>query len=567
MSTAEASVPELSAHQNSNALSPKARQIALFVVALAFIMDLLDGTIVNVAIPSIQANLGASYTVVQWLIAGYALAFALLLITGGRMGDVFGYRKIFVIGVAGFTFASLLSGVAWSSGILITARLLQGGMAALMVPQVMSMMQVMYPPEERGSVNGMFGAMAGIAASMGPVIGGLLIKANIFNLDWRPIFLINVPVGLFALWAAGRYLPAGKSPHPLKLDLIGTGLVIAALSLVIYPLIEGRDLGWPHWTFIMMLSSLPIFAIFAWWQQRKMAIDGSPLVLPSLFAKSSFSLGLLTNVVFEGAMIGFFLIFTLMLQIGLGYSVVKAALTGIPTAIGIAGTFALLAPKVIPKLGRYSVTLGTFVMGGGLGLVALVVSHGGTHTNPLLIAPALLPIGIGMGLIMMPIFAVVLNDVDRDHAGSASGVMNAVQQLGGAIGVAAIGVIFFGQLTHYAATSINKVTPDLQANLTSQHVPAVAQSDIVNGFTTCYTDRVSEKDSSVTPTSCLQTGPQASAAVTSAITDAAKTANATNFTHGFRIGVYYIWGLLAAIFGLSFLLPRHIRPQAFDESA
>jgi MFS family permease len=163
------------------------RSIALVIVSLAFVMDLLDGTIVNIAIPSIQVNLATSYAAIQWIIAGYSLAFALLLVTGGRMGDVFGYKKLFMIGIGGFTIASLLSGVSPNTDILLIARLLQGAMAALMVPQVLSLMQIMYKPEERGVINGLFGMLGGISASLGPVIGGLLIKANVFHLDWRPM--------------------------------------------------------------------------------------------------------------------------------------------------------------------------------------------------------------------------------------------------------------------------------------------------------------------------------------------------------------------------------------------
>ncbi|HTJ73268.1 MAG TPA: MFS transporter, partial [Verrucomicrobiae bacterium] len=205
--------PEHSAQHHASKFTSKQRTIALVIVALAFVMDLLDNTIVNIAIPSIQSNLGASYAAIQWLIAGYSLSFAVLLITGGRMGDVFGYKKLFLTGVAGFTLASLLSGMAWNTEVLVAARLVQGGMAALMVPQVMSLMQVMFKPHERGGVMGLFGALAGVAASLGPVIGGLLIHANIAGLDWRPIFLINIPVGLFALIAGAKYLPNGKSPH------------------------------------------------------------------------------------------------------------------------------------------------------------------------------------------------------------------------------------------------------------------------------------------------------------------------------------------------------------------
>ncbi len=192
---------QAAAHHASK-FSPKQKKIALLIVAFAFVMDLLDSTIVNIAIPSIQANLGASYATIQWLVAGYSLTFALLLITGGRMGDVFGYKKVFMFGVGGFTVASLLTGIAPTAGFLVAARLLQGSMAALMVPQVMSLMQVMYEPKQRAGVMGMFGMLGGLAASLGPIVGGLLIKANLFGWDWRPIFLINLPVGIFAFWLA-----------------------------------------------------------------------------------------------------------------------------------------------------------------------------------------------------------------------------------------------------------------------------------------------------------------------------------------------------------------------------
>jgi EmrB/QacA subfamily drug resistance transporter len=561
--------PPLSARQHAENFSGRRRTIALVVVALAFIMDLLDSTIVNIAIPSIQANLGASYTMIQWLVAGYSLAFALLLITGGRMGDVFGYKKLFMIGVAGFTVASLLSGLAWTPEVLIAARLFQGTMAALMVPQVMSLMQVMYKPKERGSVNGLFGALAGIAASLGPIVGGLLIQANIFGLDWRPIFLINVPIGIFGLWAAAKYLPEGKSAHPLKLDTVGTGLIIVALSLLVFPLIQGRELDWPAWTFAMMAAAVPVFVIFAWWQLRKDKIDGSPLVLPALFRRRSFSLGVVVNILFEAVMLGFFLTFTLLLQAGLGYSVLHAALTGIATGVGISVSVAVLGQKVIMKLGRYALTLGAAVTAIGLVLVSVIANANGLALSGWYLAPALIITGVGMGLVMMPIFAVALNDVDHNHAGSASGTLNAVQQVGGAIGIAAIGVIFFGQITSHATVSVSSVTPQIQQELTAQHVPAAAQKQIISGVEACYHDRVTQKDSTHTPDSCkAASGPQtpASQAVGQVIEHQAKVANADNFNNAFRWGVVYELSLLVLIAALSFFLPRHIRPEAFEEA-
>jgi len=560
--------PTDSAQHHASKFTSRQRTIALIIVALAFVMDLLDNTIVNIAIPSIQSNLGASYASIQWLIAGYSLSFAVLLITGGRMGDVFGYKKLFLTGVAGFTLASLLSGMAWNTEVLVAARLIQGGMAALMVPQVMSLMQVMFKPHERGGVMGLFGALAGVAASLGPVIGGILIHANIAGLDWRPIFLINIPVGLFALIAGAKYLPSGKSPHPLKLDIWGTFIVMLALFMIVFPLIEGRDLGWPAWSFGMMAASLPVFGVFALWQKRKEQIDNSPLIPTALFKVKTFITGLGINLVFQGAMIGFFLPFTLLIQVGLGYEVVKAALTGIPTAVGISLAIGLFGQKLIPKLGRYAMSLGAVVMAAGLIITYLFVKHYGLDTTPWEFIPGLLVTGLGMGLVMSPIFSVVLADVDAKHAGSASGVMNAVQQLGGAIGVALIGVIFFGQLTLHADASLTSVEPTIRSELSKAHVPAQAQDTIVKDMRTCFNDRVNEKDATATPDSCkqLQAGPQtpASAAIATTLGDAAKKANTDNFINAFKAAAIYEVALVVITFGMSFLLPRHIRAQSME---
>jgi len=562
--------PTHSAQHHAGKFTGRQRTIALIVVALAFVMDLLDNTIVNIAIPSIQADLGASYASIQWLTAGYALAFAVLLITGGRLGDVVGYKKLFLIGVAGFTTASLLAGFAWSTEALIAGRLIQGAAAAMMVPQVMSLMQVMYKPKERGVVMGLFGALGGLSASLGPIIGGLLIEANIAGLDWRPIFLINIPIGIFAFFAAIRFLPNGKSPHPLKLDIFGTGLIIAALGLFIFPLIQGREYDWPAWVFIMMAASLPLFAIFWWWQLKKNKKDKSPLVIPELFKVHSFRIGVITNIVFQMVMLGFFFTFTLVLQIGLGYDVLKAALTGIPTAVGISLSIGFLSQKLVPRIGRYTMTLGTVLMAIGLGSLVWVFSHFGLDTQPWHLIFGLLLTGAGMGLVMGLMFSVTLKDVDTKHAGSASGTLSAVQQLGGAIGIALVGVIFFGQLSAHVVTSFNSVEPGIRDALTAKQIPTVAQDQIIEGVKDCYVDRTNEKDSSIVPESCKAfeaasnpNDPNA-AAVGEAIEDAITKASADNFVSGFSATIIYAVSLIGVTFLLSFLLPRKIE---FDMSS
>ena len=558
----------LSAQEHAASFSSKRRSIALVIVALAFVMDLLDSTIVNVAIPSIRTNLGASYAAIQWIVAGYSLAFAILLVTGGRMGDVFGYKKLFMFGVAGFTVASLLSGIAPTTGVLLAARIVQGACAALMVPQVMSLMQVMYTPSERGGVNALFGALGGLAASLGPIVGGLLIKANVAGWDWRPIFLINVPVGIFGLIAGAKYLPNGKSPHPLKLDVLGTLLIVVAMFLLVFPLIQGREYGWPAWAFAMMVASLPVFGVFAWWQKRKERIDGSPLVLPSLFKNHSFGVGLSINAIFEMAMIGFFLTFTLVLQIGLGFTPLHAALTGIPTAFGIAMTMAIAGEKVIPKLGRYAMSLGTVVMAAGLMLTTLVLHHYNLNVHSWQLIPSLFLVGIGMGFVFGTLFAAVLNGVDAKHAGSASGILNAVQQVGGSVGVALIGVVFFGQLGSGAPASFTSVEPQLHSQLAAAHIPADAEAQIVSGVRTCFVDQSRAAGSDTAPESCKQAGKGTmDSNLTHEVTASALTANATNFNRAFKWSMLYALGLLTLTFALTYGLPRRFRAEAYTEAA
>jgi EmrB/QacA subfamily drug resistance transporter len=555
-----------SAQSHALTFSDKQKKIAITVVATAFVMDLLDSTIVNIAIPSIQTNLHASYADIQWIVAGYLLAFATLLVTGGRMGDVFGYKKIFMIGVAGFTVASFLSGIAWDPSILILTRVLQGSMAALMVPQVISTMQIMYKPEERGAINGLFGMLGGLSASLGPVIGGLLIKANVAGLDWRPIFLINVPIGIAALFLASRFLPNGKSTHPLKLDFVGTILLVGALGLLIFPLIQGREYGWPAWTFVLIGLAIPLFVLFVLSQIRKDRKDGSSLIAPSLFKKRSFGVGLGINLVFEMAMLGFFLTFGLFAQIGLGYTPIHAALNGLPIAVGI--TFAMIAfgQTLIPKLGRKALQIGSVVMALGLLITNLAIFAFGPSINSFEFIPGLLITGFGMGFFFGSLFAAVLNDVDPQHAGSASGTLNAIQQIGGAIGIAIIGVIFFGQLTAGSATHFDTTTAKLRSDLSAQHVPASAQTSIIAGVKQCFVDRNAEKDSSVVPKSCASAtnAPSLSPAISADIASAAKTANTVNFQYAFRAAFFFELGAIALSVILSFFLPKHFRKEAYE---
>src|SRR6266705_4920384 len=268
------------------------RWSALEDMLLAAFMNLLDVSIVNIAIPSIQRGLHASYADVQWTLAGYTLAYALVLITGGRLGDTFGRKRLFLIGVTGFTIMSALCGAAQSPGQLIAFRVVQGAMGAIMVPQVLAVIQVIFPPAERIKALAGFGITAGLGAVSGPLLGGLLTQHNLFGLGWRPIFLINVPVGVIAFAASALLVRESRAPSPPRLDPVGVGLISAALLLLLSPLGEGRQLGWPAWMFAAMACSVPVLAAFVGYERIKARRDGSPLVQLRLFGQRAFSVGI-----------------------------------------------------------------------------------------------------------------------------------------------------------------------------------------------------------------------------------------------------------------------------------
>ena len=372
------------------------RWLILAVVLAAECMDLLDGMIVNVAAPAISRDLHASSTGLQWMVGGYALTFAIGLITGARLGDIDGRRRLFLLGVAGFTASSVLCGLAPTTGTLITARLIQGLFAAILIPQGFGIIRQVFPPDEIGKAFGLFGPVIGLSAVLGPVLGGALVD----------------------------------------LDILGAGLLI-------YPLIQGRELDWPWWTFASIAASFVVFGAFAALARRREREGVSPLVTPSLFRKQAFTGGLATALVFFAGMIGMIFSLTLCLQIGLHYSAVHSGVSliawSLGTAIGAGSGAAVLAPK----FGRRTLHAGVVLMLAGLLSMLWVVHTAGSGlTTWDLVFPELLG-GAGMGMVLAPLFDIILAGVDDDEVGSASGTLNAVQQLGGALGVAVLGTLFF----------------------------------------------------------------------------------------------------------------------------
>ncbi|MFI9050280.1 MFS transporter [Streptomyces sp. NPDC053427] len=420
------------------------RWIALAVVLTASFMDLVDATIVNIAIPSIQRDTGASFSALQWVTAGYALAFAIGLITGGRLGDIYGRKKLFLLGMAGFTLASALCGLAATPGMLVGARVLQGAMAALMVPQVLAIIHVSFPAHERGKVFGMFGAVIGLGAVCGPLIGALLTEGDLLGLQWRPIFLINLPVGIAGILLGGRFVTESRAPRALRLDLVGTALATLGLLMVLYPLTQGRESGWPLWGFFSMAASPLVLAAFVRYERSKARKDGSPLVELSLFRIKTFAAGIGVQLTF-GAVSGlFFLIWTLHMQLGLGWGPLHAGLTGVPFSLACSAAAGMSVQKLVPRFGRKVLQAGALIMLCGALLYVWEAGHYGTAMQSWQMVPAMLLMGAGMGLIVAPITDSVLSEVPTDHSGSASGIFNTTGQLGMALGLGLSSVAFFG---------------------------------------------------------------------------------------------------------------------------
>ena len=419
------------------------RSIAVVVLLFASFMDLLDTTIVNVALPSIEKDLNATSAQLEWIVSGYVLSFAVLIITGGRLGDIYGRKRLFLIGVAGFTLASASCAAATSGDMLVVSRVIQGIFGAIMIPQVLSIIQVLFAPKERAGVFGALGAISGLAAVAGPLVGGILVTQNAFDLGWRSVFIINVPVGIALFITAAFCIPESRATQRVRLDVLGVILISAVLLLLVFGLIEGRALGWPIGIWIMMGASPVLLAVFIWYQSRRDKKTGSALVPPSLFHSRGYSAGALTQLSFSASIGAFFLILVLYLQIGLGFSAIEAGLTTLPFSLGALLGSGIAVP-LGPRLGKGLILLGALAQIGGYVWIARVVD---AQANALagadLIAPMALA-GLGLTLLVVPLTDLSLAQTSVANAGAASGVLGTFQQVGSVIGVAVVGVVFFG---------------------------------------------------------------------------------------------------------------------------
>jgi len=415
---------------------------ALLLVLVGAFLAMADFFIVNVALSDIGTRLHTSPATLELVVAGYGVVYALLLVVGGRLGDAFGRKRLFIAGMAAFTVTSLLCGLAPTAGTLVGARGLQGAAAALMVPQVMATVQATTTGHHRLRAMALFGATGGLAAVVGQLVGGLLVAANIADTGWRPIFLVNVPIGLVALALAPRLLPDSRSLRPAPVDVSGTVLLGATVLAVLVPLSEGHALGWPVWSWVSLLLAPFLGAALVLVELRHERHGRVPLVPPMLVRLPSMSRGLLLGVPFFIGFGGFMFVYAVAVQGELGWSPLKAgaALTPMAGAFFVAS---LSTSRLLRRWGRNVLTAGLALQAVGLFvLIATVAAQWTGHIRPVDLAAGFVIAGFGQGLVMSPIFGLVLSQVPMDLAGVGSGVMSTAQQVALATGATAIGTLF-----------------------------------------------------------------------------------------------------------------------------
>ena len=434
--------------QSPTALSSTRQWSILAIVLIGAFMSILDSTIVNVAIASIHHSLHASFGLVELVITAYTIVYAALLITGGRLGDIFGRKRLFIIGLTVFGGASALCGMAPSIGLLIGARALQGVGGALFYPQVLSIIQRTFSGNERTKALGAFGSVLGLAAISGQIIGGLLLSANLFGLTWRPIFLVNVPLAIIAIIGASIVMPTTSDREKAGLDFGGVALITLTIVSLSVPLLEGQDLHWPLWTFGMLAASIVFGACFIWYESRLIRRGKTPLIRLPILKRPTIRIGVPIAALFMMSYASYIFLLSVYLQSGLGFSPLHSGLTYAPSAIGFfIGSF--VAPRLIPILGRYVLEGGYIIAAIGMTITAVSVAAVGAHVASWELIPGLLIQGTGLGLGFSPLVGTIVSGLEPSEAGSGAGIVTTVMQTGNVLGVALGGLLFFTILGHF----------------------------------------------------------------------------------------------------------------------
>jgi EmrB/QacA subfamily drug resistance transporter len=420
----------------------KATWLGFLVVVVSADMDLLDSTIAQTAAPAIRAELGGSYATLEWTTAAYTLAMATLLLVGGRLGDLLGRRRVLLGGMAAFVGASILCALATSPDVLIGARALQGATAAVMIPQGFGLIRELFGDEGQQKAFAIFGPVMGLAAVAGPLLGGALVDADVLGLGWRAIFLVNVPLGLAALALGRRALPRTEPVAGGRLDAASVVLAAAGGFALVYPLVEGRELGWPAWCVALPAVGVALLAAFAKLQAARAGRGATTLVEPSVLRRGQYVSGLALVVCFIGAMGGMMLVLNVMFQTGMGFSPLACGVATAAVPLAAIGG-AISSSALLPRLGRIVIWIGLATMATGLAITDVVLRHQGAGLGAWDVAAPLAVTGLGMGMIFVPLFDVILAGVEPHQMGSASGLLEAVQQLAMSLGIAVVGTVLF----------------------------------------------------------------------------------------------------------------------------
>lgn len=426
---------------------------ALVVLLVGAILPPLDYFIVNLALPAIRDGLGAQPAELQLVVSAYACANGVAQITGGRLGDLYGRKRIFMTGMAGFVLASTLCGLAGSGSVLVAGRILQGLFAAILAPQVLATIRSVFTPHEQVRVMGLYGFVFGLAAVIGQLGGGALISLHPFGLGWRSIFLVNLPIGVLALLGSWRFIPESRPPRGQRIDLPGTLLLSLFLLMLIYPLTRGREAGWPLWMLACLAGSLPLLGLLLRVEWRRLVRGHDPLLDVRLFRNPVVALGLALAFLFY-TMSAFFLTYGIYLQGGLHWSPLASGLAILPFGLGFLSS-PLLMPRLVYRLGGYRVlTLGFALLAAGLATSAALAGTGAPSPG---FYVGLMAIGLGQGLVLPSVVRLVLAEVAPERAGVASGMVTATLQIGAAVGAATLGGVFFSRLgvTPHAADYVH----------------------------------------------------------------------------------------------------------------
>jgi EmrB/QacA subfamily drug resistance transporter len=415
--------------------------LAMTVLVVAQFMDLMDAMITNVALPSIQRDIGATAAQLEWTLSAYVLMFAVVLVTGGRLGDVLGRRSVFLVGVLGFSAASLAASISETGSELVAARAAQGLCAALMVPQVLSTAQALYRPDERGKIFGLMGALGGIGVLTGQLLGGFMVTHDAFGIGWRSVFVINVPLGLLIAVLSLLVVPNTRSSKPVSVDWIGAILSTTGATLVVFPLIESNSQGWTPRLWALLAAGPVVLAVFVGHQLLRARLGRAPVLPMRLFAFRGFSAAAVVQIANYVGWGSFALMIPLYLQDGLGDTALTAGLIMLPVTVGsfIGTTLAPLAAR----LGRAAVVAGGIVEAAGFAWYELAIRRAGDALTVWSLAGPLALTGVGMILLAVPLMGLALEQIDVDDAGAASGTFSMLQQLGNALGISLAGVAFF----------------------------------------------------------------------------------------------------------------------------